>query len=57
MIRERNNRRRVFFSVDIKSNERSDDSYIGFAYFLFFLFRKSLKILMHLRYNALFEFS
>ena len=41
-----------------KSNERSEDSYIGFADFFFrFFFRKKFKILMHLGVNALFEFN
>ena len=35
--------------VMFKSNERSEDSYIGLAdFFLFFFSGKSLKILMHL---------
>ena len=35
-------------TVMIKSNERSEDYYIGVADFLFFFTGKSLKILMHL---------
>ena len=40
-----------------KSNERSQDSYIGFADFFSIFFRKKFKILMHLGVNALFEFN